>query len=105
MSVTLFYCSQCDSYSTSAMVNMTVHAILSPTRSMLCVDSDASWPEGYSIPLEDIVESRCSECDEPSKLVTLDECPHRWQTLYSDPSRRVCAFCGEMQQGCVVFLE
>jgi len=105
MSVVLFHCSKCDSYSTSATVNVTACATLNPKRGMLCIDPDASWPEGYSIPLEDIVESRCNECDGPTELVTLDECPHWWGEHCCDGTLRVCTLCGEEQEGRVIFDE
>ena len=103
MSITLFHCPKCDVYSTSATVNLVVSATLSPKRYRLW-PHDISYPQD-GVPLKDIAESRCNECDGLTNLVTLDECPHLWQSLHSDPSNRVCAYCGVMQQGRVVFDE
>lgn len=102
MSIVLFHCPRCDVFSTSARVKVVVPATLRPRWGTLWAH-DVSWPDNLS--LEDIVESRCEECDGLTVLKSLDDCPHRWQTRHSDPSNRVCAYCGVMQQGRVVFDE
>jgi hypothetical protein len=103
MSVTLFHCPKCGSYSTSAMVNLVVSATLRPKQGRLW-PHDVSYPED-GVPLEDVVESYCEDCGSMTELMILDECPHQWGISYSDVRRRICAFCGETQQGRLVFDE
>ena len=104
MSVVLFRCLKCNNYSTSAMVNLVVSATLKPRRGRLW-PHDISYPED-GIPLENIVESYCGDCDSPTELVTLDECPHWWgKAKGSQPPYRVCVLCGEKQEGHVIFDE
>ena len=107
MSVTLFHCSHCNIYTTSATVSLYVSATLNPKRGMLRVGDDTSLPEGYSIPLENIVESHCPECSRVTELVTLDECPHQWGewrigVWRGEVPTRTCNFCDEVQQGKIV---
>lgn len=102
MSVTLFHCPHCDTYFLDAVVRLYVSATLEPRCGMLRVSDDASLPEGYSIPLEDIVESHCPECSRVAELVALDECPHRWGSGRIDQWGKlynVCQFCGEVREG------
>jgi len=105
MSITLFHCSHCNTYSLDATVRLYVSATLEPQRGKLRVSDDASLPEGVRIPLEDIVESRCPECSRITELVTLDECPHQWKPWrvgsWGVP-RSTCRFCGESRQGRIV---
>ena len=102
MPVTLFYCLECDNYSNRATITVKVDAAVNRQG---VVWSFFASPPVRGIPLEDIVESYCGNCGSISELIILDECPHQWQKLMSDTSCRVCAFCGETQQGHVVFLD
>jgi hypothetical protein len=107
MSVILFHCPRCNIYTTDATVRLYVSATLDPQRGMLRVSDDTSLPEGYRIPLEDVVESLCPECsgpghNEPMELVVLDKCPHRWGRWRTDSwgkSHSTCLYCGEDWKG------
>jgi len=103
MSVTLFYCPECDRYTTlGAIVKLEVRADLNVSRRRLFECVRISSPvDGFS--LNDIVRSECSRCGGPTKLTTLDKCLHRWRGHCSDGTIRVCALCEEEQQGRVVF--
>jgi len=103
MSVVLFRCTKCGSYSTSAIVNIPMSARLDASRGVLRL-SDVSLPEG-DIPLGSVVESHCDECDGLTELVMLDECPHWWESHCCDADVRVCIYCGEEQEGRVIFDE
>lgn len=104
MSVTLFFCSQCNSYARGgATVKIMVAATLDAKRGVLWISNVSV--DGGRRPLEDIVESHCSDCGSLTQWVVLDKCPHQWQVFYSDCLRRVCGFCGEVQRGHVAFDE
>jgi hypothetical protein len=103
MSVTLLRCSKCGDYSIGAKVNLVVSARLDAKRGEFQVRGDI-YPEA-GIPLEDFVEGYCDECDSPTELVTLDECPHFWGAQCSNRPTRICMFCDERQYGRAVFDE
>jgi len=105
MSITLFCCPHCNTYSLDATVRLYIGATLEPRRGKLRVSDDASLPEGISIPLEDIVESHCPECSRITELVVLDECPHQWKAWRTDAwgvPHSICRFCGETRKGKIV---
>ena len=107
MSVTLFRCPHCNIYTTSATVSLYVSAVLDPQRGMLRVGDDASLPEGYSIPLESVMESHCPECSRVTELVVLDECPHQWEGWQVDQLGQPyssCRFCGEKRKGKIMYV-
>lgn len=100
MSITLFYCPECGHYSDRATITVAVLGAVN--------EHDEIWsffasPPVKGIPLEDIIESRCRDCGGVGEFITLAKCPHQWQKLMSDTSCRICAFCGETQQGRLVF--
>ena len=103
MSVTLLRCSKCGNYSTSAIVSLEINAILDSKRKVFRAAVNI-YPEN-TIPLEDFVRGYCKECNSPTELVTLDECPHSWGDQCSNRPTRVCIFCGERQYGKAVFDE
>ena len=108
MSVTLFYCSECNRYTTEgATVKLEVNAKLNTSRRRLFACEECIWmPNVQGFSLEDIVRSECPECGQPTELMTLDECPHWWgKAKGSQPPYRVCALCDEEQEGRVVFDE
>lgn len=105
MSVTLFYCPQCDYYTTlGATVKLQIDVDLNASRARLFACVRVSLPaDGFS--LDDIVHSHCPKCGGPTKLVAVNKCPHRWNIHPCDAALRICAFCGEEWRGRVVFVK
>lgn len=103
MSVILFYCPQCKEYTREgAQVNTCIDVFLNPVSGELTIDDETILPNcRYRV--EDIVASYCPECDGPTELVCLDECPHDWHTSGLDRISRKCRLCSKIQRGKVVF--
>jgi len=110
MSVTLFHCLQCGVYTdtgAAVSVNVRLAARLDCVKGVL-------WGFEYSLSLPDdgialnnIVESHCPECGEPTELVVLDECPHRWGNGRIDRLGQlyhICQFCNERMEGKIVYV-
>lgn len=106
MSVTLFYCPECDHYTKrGAIVLVEIEAVLNVKRGGLSIYGRGR-PLSVCPSREFMIRSECPRCGESTKLVVLDECPHRWNGISgSHPPYRVCEICDEKQDGRVVFDE
>ena len=104
MSVTLFYCPECDRYTKhGAIVLVEIEAVLNARRGGLSIHSK---PLDFAPSRDDMIRSHCPECDGPTQLRILDACPHQWsEYIMGHPPYRMCLLCDERQEGRVVFDE
>ena len=104
MSVTLFHCPKCNRYTKrGAIILVEIRASINAKRGGLTVYGN---PLKLRASRDDIIRSHCPDCDGPTELYNVDECPHRWsEYIMGHPPYRICSLCDERQDGRVVFDE